>query len=403
MKIYLNLLIPISLLILLSTISDYGIKNNRSNTDELKINQIQVLGTHNSYAMGVDKRVLNYASKIIDTMMPKMMETMPSDQLAQYKENHPNEVAFSEALNYQHPPFPQQLNAGLRSLEIDVYHDPEGRRFLNPASYTYFQDQGIKDLASFKKEGLESPGFKVLHMADLDFRSHYATLKDALQELKQWSDENPDHIPIFIQMEAKGSNYPLFPNPTPVLEFDKNAFDALDEEVVSVLGKEKIITPDDVRGNFATLKEAVLNHNWPMLSESRGKFLFLLLPSTGGLDTSSPYTEDHPNLEGRIMFPKSSPEDSYAAFLLMDNAIMRQNEIQEYVKKGYLVRTRADIETYEAKVNDYTRAEAAFASGAQVVSTDFYQPGNNYDTDYFVKLPGEKEYRINPVNVSGAQ
>ena len=358
------------------------------------------MGTHNSYAMGVDKNVLAYASKIIDQMMPTMLESMPSDKIAQYKENHPNEVSFSEALNYQHPPFPYQLNAGLRSLEIDVYYDPEGGRFLNPASYMYFKNQGVKDLAPFKKEGLENPGFKVLHMADLDFRSHYPRFKDALLELKKWSDQNPAHVPIFIQIEAKGNGFPIFPNPTPVLEFDEQAFDDLDAEVVNVLGKEKIITPDDVRGDFSTLKEAVLNQNWPELQQSRGKFLFLLLPSTGGLAIASPYTANHPNLEGRIMFVQSTPDDNYAAFLLMDNAIMRKKEIQQYVKMGYLVRTRSDIETYEAKVNEYTRAEAAFSSGAQIVSTDFFQPGNNYQTDYYVKLPENKEFRPNPINTA---
>jgi hypothetical protein len=98
------------------------------------------------------------------------------------------------------------------------------------------------------------------------------------------------------------------------------------------------------------------------------------------------------------MFAQSSPDSEHAAFLLLDNAIVRQEEIQRYVQQGYLVRARADIETYEAKVNDPTRADAAFSSGAQVVSTDFYQPGNAYGTDYYVQMPGGSVARCNPVN-----
>jgi Phosphoinositide phospholipase C, Ca2+-dependent len=67
---------------------------------------------------------------------------------------------------------------------------------------------------------------------------------------------------------------------------------------------------------------------------------------------------------------------------------VRSEDNKTYVKLGYLVRSRSDIETYEAKVNDMSRANAAFASGAQIVSTDFEKPGNAYGTDYVLKLPG---------------
>ncbi len=67
---------------------------------------------------------------------------------------------------------------------------------------------------------------------------------------------------------------------------------------------------------------------------------------------------------------------------------MRAADIRTEVQQGYLVRTRADIETYEAKVNDTSRAAAAFASGAQIVSTDYEKPGNAYGTPYVVRLPG---------------
>lgn len=98
------------------------------------------------------------------------------------------------------------------------------------------------------------------------------------------------------------------------------------------------------------------------------------------------------------MFMQSTPNDDYAAFFLLDNAIVRQEDIKKYVNMGYMVRTRSDIETYEAKVNDYTRTKAAFDSGAQVISTDFYKKGNGYGTGYVVKLPGGGVARLNPVN-----
>lgn len=365
----------------------------------IKINQIQLLGTHNSYAKPVDPKVLDMVSSIISKYKGAFLSKMSPEEKAKFKEYHPNGLDFKEALNYEHPDFETQLNAGIRSLEIDVYYDPQGGRFLNPAAYSILKNKGVVDLYPYSKEGLDKPGFKVLHIADIDFRTHYTTFKKALLALKQWSDKNPEHMPIIIMVEAKDSALSLFPNATKVLKFDKNAFDQLDQVVLKVLGREKIITPDDVRGNYATLNEAVLNKNWPTVESAKGKFLFTLLPGSAGLSAEqSPYIEGHPSLKGRVMFVQSQPGKDYAAFILKDNAIVRQDEIIKLVSKGYLVRTRSDIETYEAKVNDHTRKEAAFSSGAQVVSTDFFRKGNTYNTDYFVELPGGETARCNPVN-----
>lgn len=366
---------------------------------DLKINQIQVLGTHNSYAKPVDPKVLKLATDIMDKYKDSYFDKMSAEEKAKFQEYHPNGLDFAEALNYDHPDFNEQLDAGLRNLEIDVYYDPTGNRFTKPASYELLKKQGITDLAPFSTEDLDKPGFKVMHIADLDFRTHYITFKKALQALKDWSDKNPNHIPIFIQIEAKDSGLPLFPNAAEVLKFDKKAFDDLDQEVLTVLGRNKIITPDDVKGKYKTLNEAVLHNNWPTVNDSKGKFLFILLPSSAGISNAeSPYMAGNPSLNRRMMFIESDPGKENSAFILYDNAIVRQNEIQQRVKEGYLVRTRSDIETYEAKVNDRTREKAAFSSGAQVVSTDFFRKGNTYGTDYFVTMPGGETARCNPVN-----
>jgi hypothetical protein len=65
------------------------------------------------------------------------------------------------------------------------------------------------------------------------------------------------------------------------------------------------------------------------------------------------------------------------------------------------MRTRSDIETYEAKANDMSRAKAAFESGVQVVSTDYETvAGNVYGTSYIVRLPGSEPARCNAVSSS---
>lgn len=368
-----------------------------SYSNSIRINQVQVLGTHNSYSKPIDPKVMEMIDPIFDKLTETYLAKMSEEQKAKYQEYHPNQVKMSEGLSYSHPDFEHQLDAGIRSLEIDVYYDPTGNRFNNPASYQILKEKGINGFLPIDSVKLAEPGFKVMHIPDVDFRTHYTLLEDALIALKTWSDKHPDHVPIFIMVEAKDQGMPVFQNSAEVLPFSPEVFEELDDLVFSVLGREKIITPDDVRGQFTTLEEAVKAQNWPVLSESLGKFVFMLLPSAAGLSSKNPYLANHPVLEGRAMFVQSDQGTPHAAFLLMDNAIVRQKEIRDAVKKGYLVRTRSDIETYEAKINDKTRANAAFESGAQIVSTDFFQPGNAYGTDYFIQLPNKEAARINPL------
>ena len=365
---------------------------------DTKINGIQVLGTHNSYVQPIDTAILNYVDPIFERMMRQYTANMSKEEEAQFRENHPNEINMSQGLAYDHPDFPTQLDAGIRSLEIDVYYDPTGNRFSRPAAYDYLLQQGRTNLLPHDTTDLDQAGFKVLHMADLDFRSHYPTFKKALTALRNWSDAHPVHTPIFILIEAKDQSIPLFPNATEVLPFTEQAYDALDQAVIDGLGEDKLITPDQVRGAFGTLKEAVLANNWPSLEASLGKFIFLLLPGGIGLTPEDPYVNGHPSLQGRVMFVNSSIQKDHAAFFLLDNAIVRKEDIENLVKKGYLVRTRSDIETYEAKINDDTRAKTAFESGAQIISTDFFLPGNPYNTDYVVTMPNDKPLRLNPIS-----
>ncbi|WP_200979155.1 Ca2+-dependent phosphoinositide-specific phospholipase C [Echinicola sp. 20G] len=365
---------------------------------DLKINEIQVLGTHNSYATKRDTAILNFIDPIFTGMMGQYFNTMSEEAKAKYKEYHPNQMTIKEMLAYDFPDFPTQLDAGMRSLAIDIVYDPSGNRFSRPAIYDIMKAKGIHHYQPYDSTGMDQPGFKVMHIADIDFLSHYKTFEQALNALKSWSDKNPTHAPVYIMIEAKDAGLPIFPNSTEVLPFTAEVYDQLDHKLESVLGREKIITPDDVRGDYATLEEAVLAQNWPTLEASQGKFIFLLLPGSAGLSNDHSYLQDHPSLKGRMMFVKADVGQDHCGFLLLDNAIVRKGDIEEAVKKGYMVRTRSDIETYEAKVNDMSRAETAFESGAQVVSTDFFEPGNAYGTDYVVRMPNNQPLRLNPVN-----
>jgi len=354
--------------------------------DTLPINHLQVLGTHNSYSAGIDPRLLAEVQRRLPSM-EKAADAMPDARRALFKEEHPANVSFAEALSYRHPGLTEQLNLGVRSLEIDVNADPQGGAYADPAGYRLLRAQGVTDLLPFDAAAMRAPGFKVLHIPDIDFRSHCPTFRGCLAEIRTWSQAHPGHVPLFILVEAKVQGMPILPGATVAPPFTPAAFDALDREIVETVGRDRIITPDDVRGSHETLDEAVRAGGWPTLGKARGKMLFLMLTATGP-EGASGYLAGHPGLRGRVAFLRAQPGEDHAAFLLLDNALVRRDEIAARVKQGYMVRTRSDIETFEAKTNDMTRANAAFASGAQIVSTDYEQPGNAYGTRYVVRLPG---------------
>ena len=354
--------------------------------DTLPINHLQVLGTHNSYSAGIDPRLLAEVQRRLPSM-EKAADAMPDARRALFKEEHPANVSFAEALSYRHPGLTEQLDLGVRSLEIDVNADPQGGAYADPAGYRLLRAQGVTDLLPFDAAAMRAPGFKVLHIPDIDFRSHCPTFRGCLAEIRTWSQAHPGHVPLFILVEAKVQGMPILPGATVAPPFTPAAFDALDREIVETVGRDRIITPDDVRGSHETLDEAVRAGGWPTLGKARGKMLFLMLTATGPGGASG-YLAGHPGLRGRVAFLRAQPGEDHAAFLLLDNALVRRDEIAARVKQGYMVRTRSDIETFEAKTNDMTRANAAFASGAQIVSTDYEQPGNAYGTRYVVRLPG---------------
>jgi hypothetical protein len=237
---------------------------------------------------------------------------------------------------------------------------------------------------------MEKPGFKVLHMQDIDVRSTCMTLVDCLTDVRTWSKQHPHHLPIFILIETKEGK-PEVPNEVVPEPFTAPVFDALDKEIRSVFKPEEMITPDDVRGNAATLVEAVHAGRWPTLAEARGKVIFLM----DQRHVESIYTDGHPSLRGRVLFTNAVPGAPDAAFT-EENEGSRE-EIDALVKQGYLVRTRADENTDQARTDDTTRRDLALSSGAQMISTDYPSSEPSTWTKYVVGLPNGLVARCNPV------
>ena len=126
----------------------------------------------------------------------------------------------------------------------------------------------------------------------------------------------------------------------------------------------------------------------------RGRFIFLI---DEPVSKTASYLEDYQNDE-QLLFLSVPPDHDQAAILVMNDPLGAIDDIKERVTEGFLVRTRADADTVEARTNDYSRMRAAFDSGAHFISTDYYVPDERLEGDYQVRFPQGGYVRQSPLS-----
>ena len=327
------------------------------NLDSLRLNDIRIIASHNSYKKLPHQKVLKFLSRFQNKLG---------------EQNNP------QYIDYGHASFIKQFSDyNVRGVELDVNYDPKGghykRRRVN--LFIFGQKQRI-NTASMK-----APGFKLLHISDVDFETNYYTLIDGLKDIKKWSDSHPDHIPIFINIEAKGS-HPADQSKTlrflgfkKCIPFDSVAYSLLEDEILSVFDPEDIFTPLNFKGPFESIHDKINKEGWPYLSECLGKVIFILEGNNQKI---------YKNFQYPLMFYYGEEHDSNTAFLLRNNPLGNEKEISNSTNR-FIVRTRSDAGTIESRNNDFTRLKSALKSNAQIISTDYYRPDirwSNYRVEF---------------------
>ena len=329
----------------------------------MRLNHVQLVGTHNSFHRRLPAELFDILRSF--------------------------DARLAASVDYEHRPLGEQLDAGIRSLELDVYADPEGGRFASRAAWSLVgrpRETGIAELAA--------PGFKVLHLPEVDFESSCLTLRACLGAIATWSEDHPRHLPIMVFVEPKDTGVPDvaglgFATPLPIGAAE---LDALDAEVRSVFSPGELVTPDDVRGGATTLREAVTSGaGWPTLADSRGKVLLCLIDDGA---KRAAYVAGHESLRGRAMFTLSGVDAAESAVVSRPTPVEQAAEIDALARQGFVVRTRADADTVEARSGDVVRRDAALASGATWVSTDFPSADASVGNGSYVVRPS---IRCNPV------
>ena len=260
--------------------------------------------------------------------------------------------------DYDHLPLDQQLNdQGVRKFELDLYWDREAGTF------------------------------EVYHVPVVDHWTVCETFRLCLSQIQGWSEEHPGHHPLFVMIEPKESG------------LDETAaalwIDHLEQGISSVVPRDRIITPDEVQGDAASLRDAVTETGWPVLGQVRGRVLFWV--NTSGV-IRRVLDRDGQDLSGRLVFAETdlnTPVGSITNYNSPTEANLA--EIQAAVAQGFIIRSRADADPMDVLAGRIEpRRSHALDSGAHLLSTDF--PGEHPRTDYVFRMPEGSPSRCNPIS-----
>ena len=320
--------------------------------DSIRLNDVRFLTSHNSYKRKPDPKILKFLSHF-KKQLGKDMDPIQMDY---------GHALLSDQLNNYH----------INGFELDVNYDPQGGHFVKRRINFFIG--GLKQKS--RDSLLLKPGFKILHIADVDYESNYTTFVQALTEIRDWSVQHPKHLPIFINIEIKRDAPADYSKALDFLGFNKSipfvpeALNDLDKEIHSVFGatSEILFTPTMLRDTFSSCKERLSTVDWPAMNEVLGKVFIVLDGDFNGI-----YTKALNSGEDRPMFVYGQPGEPETAFVIRNEPQGKEEEIRA-LTNVYMVRTRTDAGTLEARSIDYSRYNAVMKSQAQIISTDYYRP-----------------------------
>jgi len=253
----------------------------------------------------------------------------------------------ADALKYGYKNFTDQFEAGIRSMEIDLR--------------------------------MRKTEFMLTHVPLVDNGSVAPVFSLALDEIALFSESNPNHVPIIILMEIK-DDWMILDHALQVIGTDQlKQLNILLEDKLGDL----LFSPNDMLENGKTLNETVQTTGWPSVSSLLGKVIFVLHPG----NFTQTYYEIDPSLVSLPMFLGIYPDqisESYASFIVHNDPDV--TAISQLVSQGYIVRTRIDADLFYTQEN----YDAALASGAQILSSDYTIGRSDLGIDEYIYLPKDK-------------
>lgn len=290
--------------------------------DGMRLNELRYLATHNSYKQAISPE-------------------------AQVFYDYALFGACNGLYDYVFDTVTEQLNNGIRSIEIDLY----------------------------KHKTADGFDIKILHNCLTEASSSMADFELGLKELRMWSDYNEGHLPVIVLVEPKTSGIGNFG------AMDSEAFTYAFSLMETILG-DKLYTPADAIGDYSTFAEMRAANDYPAVRDLTGKFVFLLHESK----KKDSFTSLDETLLSQKMFytAYASSLSKGKSGVYADNVLFvlanepSDSELMEYaVDNNYIVRTRIDLHHIVSE----ERLTQGIESGANIMSSD-YPPSSSGRYDY---------------------
>lgn len=258
---------------------------------------------------------------------------------------------------YTHPPLDEQLDRwGVRAFELDVHLHAE-------------------------------LGWQVFHLPGVDAETTCLQLADCLTTMKRWSNQHPWHLPLMVWLEPKDTD---LDGAFEELLYFEDRHDELEQAILDVLPRERIFTPDDLRGAHETLPAALAADGPPTLDRLRDRFIFSLLDSSEHRDAT---LAPSPVLENRVWFAQGSLDDPWGAVIKINDAAGSAADVQAAVLAGALVSSNVKDGPEHSEADAAAHMEASLAAGAQFLKVDRAAPLDGWTTE----IPGGSPARCNPL------
>ena len=301
----------------------------------VRLDDLSYIATHNSYqthSVSAWVRACTSISRILPDVMPDGTGTLDHETLT------------------------DQLNAGIRSFELDV------------------------EAAS--KAG--KPYFYCMHSPVIDMTTSCYDFALALREVRLWSEHHPSHLPITIILEPKLRFVPM----GSLRFFSLQYANALDAFLREHLG-DTLLEPADMLREYTTFAEMRQADDW--LPDLCGKVLVLFhYDWQDDGEIINAYMRQDETFRTQAMFPLHVDSSLPNACFLAYNEPQTVQDLQDMLsREHFIVRTRTDAHP----IRSDERRSTALICGAQILSTD-YPPRFSSDADDPVSFPDGKTVRI---------
>lgn len=273
---------------------------------------------------------------------------------------HPGKT-IDDSHNYEHLPLPQQFDAGVRAIELDIH------------------------------SGTDYP---VFHIPQLDPKSSCENLRVCLSQIASWSQANPKHHMMVVWIEAKDD-----------LDWVGGDFDGaiddyqdLDRVIREALTPERLYTPQDFARGYDSPRQALETDGWPTIGETRGRVMVVLL------NVDAPHYQEYRDarpLAQRSMFSRARVEDYQEpwAVVAKENDPRAKEAIRQALDAHMLVASNTGGAGQTDAWNQ-ERLDKGLENGTHMLCDDF--PTARPEGGYWLDIPAFFPSGCNAITASPA-